>query len=192
MDEVTVSIQWDSSVTFNLTIDECTNYLLTVLTEECDPEDDKTNPAWVKGGGESLVTYGTGNVTYKFEPKSTRQPAAMGAYAACNVTTVEEGTKRWSQVELWGALWGSSDGGAALRNELSKCGVSTAGGGWAFAYFLGPENGQSPTGVQLGHEWVSANANNDNVVDANCVTAAILEAGGPVTVCGLDTWVKSQ
>ena len=75
-EEVLISLQGPNG--FKPTSDDCTKYLLAVITDGCDGS--PQNPANYKGGGNETI----GNVIYTIQPQAPRQPASKAIEYGCS------------------------------------------------------------------------------------------------------------
>jgi hypothetical protein len=76
-EEVVITLQGPNG--FKPSSDECTKYLLAVITDGCDGNNPQ-NPANYKGGGTETI----GDIVYTIQPQALRQPAVEAVQYGCD------------------------------------------------------------------------------------------------------------
>ncbi len=150
-----LTMTWPAGSTTKITADACKS-AMGLIMNGCDGNDPE-NPTNLKYGGKVQK----GEVEYKIEVFGTPPKEIK---AGCDYTYQGVFDEFW----IWGAGFGSSDGGKKLREELSGCGAITS---YEF------KNG----GGADGREW-TANLQLP-LGTKGCVGRAIESAGGPPTKC---------
>jgi hypothetical protein len=155
MEDMTLSVRYDTWDNSMLSTAGCTNYLQGELTDGCDGA---SNPNNWKGGGTVTLK----GVTFAITPNRVRQPATVPRLGSCTGNTQAGYT-------VWGRGWLSKNFGSSFQMSLtSLCNFDKTS--WHFKYELRDD----------GREW-TASFKIGSAFGPSCVTNAAKQAKAPVT-----------